>query len=195
MPLATRLLLARKRHADMLISLHADWNSDPRVKGVSVYSQSNYAVNKYAERFLQDAAPKIIHGEDWGESLPSAHGILYDIMQRDTLNRSILLSRSLLREIRLYSPVLDRPHRFADLHLLSAPDLPAVLVEVGFLSNQEDLEKLTSKKWRAGLSRRIVAGVKAYFRQLQAHKAQKSDDRNRKMAYDGINPKALESKE
>lgn len=186
MLLANRLLLARRGQADMLISIHADWNADPKVKGIAVYSQSNYAAEKYARRFLEDSTPKIINGEEWQNSMPSAYDILFDITQRTTLNRSIFLSRTLLKTIRLYTPVLDQPHRFADFHLLSAPDVPSVLLELGFLSNQQDWKKLKSKKWRAGLSKRIARGVRTYFAhlpQLKAQNIRKTHDKNDKKQY------------
>ncbi len=196
MLLKKRLMLVRERHADMLISLHADWNADPKVKGIAVYSQSKYASDKYMQRFLQNERPQIIQGGDWKKAMPSAYGILFDITQRDTLNKSIVLSRALLEEMRLYSPVLDQPHRFADFHLLSAPDLPAVLIEMGFLSNRGDRKKLTSKKWRRGLSRRIVRAVKTYRIRLQQvekvnyqKKNGKKSDKTQKQAYNSLNPK------
>ena len=166
-----RVLMARRLHADLVISLHADWNADPNVKGIAVYSLSNYSADKYARRFMEDDAPQIVGGEEWQDAMTAAHDILFDVTQRQTLGRSIALSRHILKQVRHVTPVLDQPHRFADFHLLSAPELPAVLIELGFLSNAQDRRKLNSAPWRRQICRQIVMGVKNYFAQLAELKA------------------------
>ena len=164
--LKNRVFLARRHHADVLISLHADWNADPKVKGFAVYSLSNRSADKYARVFIENEGAQIIGGEEWGNSLPSAHDILFDLTQRETLGKSIALGRSVLKQVRVFTPLLDQPHRFADLHMLSAPDLPAVLIEAGFLSNRGDMKKLMTKKWRRQLGQRIIKGLQDYFKQV-----------------------------
>ena len=164
--LKDRVFLARRHHADVLISLHADWNADPKVKGFAVYSLSNRSADKYARVFIENEGAQIIGGEEWRNSLPSAHDILFDLTQRETLGKSIALGRSLLKRVRSFTPLLDQPHRFADLHMLSAPDLPAVLLEAGFLSNRGDMKKLMTRKWRRQLGQHIIKGLQDYFKQV-----------------------------
>ncbi len=165
-PLKDRVLLARRYHADALISLHTDWNANQKVKGFAVYSLSNRSADKYARIFIETSSAQIIGGEQWRNSLPSAHDILFDLTQRETLGKSIALGRSVLKQVRGFTPLLDQPHRFADLHMLSAPDLPAVLIEIGFLSNQGDMKKLMRKKWRRQLGRHIIRGLNDYFKKV-----------------------------
>ena len=164
--LKDRVFLARRHHADVLISLHADWNADPKVKGFAVYSLSNRSADKYARVFIENEGAQIIGGEEWRNSLPSAHDILFDLTQRETLGKSIALGRSILKRVRAFTPLLDQPHRFADLHMLSAPDLPAVLIEAGFLSNRGNMRKLMIKKWRRQLGQHIIKGLEDYFKQV-----------------------------
>ncbi len=166
LPLKDRVLFARRHHADALISIHADWNANPQVKGLAVYSLSNRSAGKYARVFIENDGAQIIGGEEWRNSLPSAHDILFDLTQRETLGKSIALGRSILKQVRLHTALLDQPHRFADLRLLSAPDLPAVLIEAGFLSHAGDMNRLMSKKWRRKLSAQIARGLKDYFKQV-----------------------------
>ena len=147
--LKDRVFLARRHHADVLISLHADWNADPKVKGFAVYSLSNRSADKYARVFIENEGAQIIGGEEWRNSLPSAHDILFDLTQRETLGKSIALGRSLLKQVRAFTPLLDQPHRFADLHMLSAPDLPAVLLEAGVFIQSGRYEKADDQKMAA----------------------------------------------
>ena len=166
--LRDRLLMARYLRADMVISLHTDWNADSKVRGFAVYSLSNRSAGQYARAFLEDENAQMIGGEDWQKELPMAKNILFDLTQRENIESSLQLSRHILRQVRDLTPLLDQPHRFAGFHMLSAPDLPSILIELGFLSNETDIKKLISKSWRKRLIGSMIKGIDNYFAQKTA---------------------------
>ena len=111
-------------------------------------------------------------GDNWQRSLnlpgrdPSVDRILLDMTQRATQNRSAQLARTLLGELEEADhPLLRRSHRDAGLAVLLAPDVPAVLLEMGFITNPEDERLLTDNRARRRLMRAVAEGIDRYFRE------------------------------
>ncbi len=90
-------------------------------------------------------------------------GILIDLAQRETKNYSSRFAKSVVDHARNHTPLLDRAHRFAGFAVLKAPDVPSVLIELGFLTNRADERNLTSPKWRTKVSQSFVQAVDRYF--------------------------------
>ncbi|MFN3668480.1 MAG: N-acetylmuramoyl-L-alanine amidase [Brevundimonas sp.] len=158
-----RVAIARQADADLFISLHADAGADPATRGASVYTLSEQGAGRAVREFTR--------GENWHRSLnlpgrdPSVDRILLDMTQRATQNRSAQLARTLLGELEgADHPMLRRSHRDAGLAVLLAPDVPAVLLEMGFITNPEDERLLTDARARRRLMAAVADGIDAYFR-------------------------------
>jgi N-acetylmuramoyl-L-alanine amidase len=159
-----RVAIARQADADLFISLHADAGSDPATRGASVYTLSEQGAGRAVREFTR--------GENWQRSLnlpgrdPSVDRILLDMTQRATQNRSAQLARTLLGELEgADHPLLRRSHRDAGLAVLLAPDVPAVLLEMGFITNPEDERLLNDSRARRRLMRAVAEGIDRYFRE------------------------------
>ncbi|WP_420470975.1 N-acetylmuramoyl-L-alanine amidase family protein [Brevundimonas sp. FT23042] len=157
-----RVAIAREAEADLFISLHADAIADPATRGASVYTLSEQGAGR--------AVRELTRGENWHQSLnlpgrdASVDRILLDMTQRATQNRSAVFARSLLGEIEAADhPLLRRSHRDAGLAVLLAPDVPAVLLEMGYITNPEDERLLTDTRARRRLMRAVAAGIDGYF--------------------------------
>ena len=165
--LRERIAMARAAGADVFISLHADSIRNRKVRGASVYTLSE----KASDREAADLAAKenksdLIAGVDLTGESAEVTNILIDLAQRETMNHSAEFARILVREMRRNTKFLRRSHRFAGFAVLKAPDVPSVLVEMGYLSNSNDVRQLTSVSYRAGLAAAIADGVDAYFASL-----------------------------
>lgn len=161
-----RVAIARQADADLFISLHADAGADPATRGASVYTLSEQGAGRAVREFTR--------GENWQRSLnlpgrdASVDRILLDMTQRATQNRSARLARTLLGELEgADHPLLRRSHRDAGLAVLLAPDVPAVLLEMGFITNPEDERLLNDARARRRLMRAVAGGIDAYFREPQ----------------------------
>jgi len=162
-----RVAIARDAGADLFISLHADAGADPATRGASVYTLSEQGAGRAVREFTR--------GDNWHRELqlpgrdPSVDRILLDMTQRATQNRSAQFARTLLGEIEQADhPLLRRSHRDAGLAVLLAPDVPAVLLEMGFITNAEDERALNDGGHRRRLMRAVVAGIDSYFAELSA---------------------------
>lgn len=159
-----RVSIARQADADLFISLHADAGADPATRGASVYTLSEQGAGRAVREFTR--------GDNWHRSLnlpgrdPSVDRILLDMTQRATQNRSAQLARTLLGELEgADHPLLRRSHRDAGLAVLLAPDVPAVLLEMGFITNPEDERLLNDNGARRRLMRAVAEGIDRYFRE------------------------------
>lgn len=159
-----RVAIARQAGADLFISLHADAGADPATRGASVYTLSEQGAGRAVREFTR--------GENWHRSLnlpgrdPSVDRILLDMTQRATQNRSAQLARTLLGGLEQADhPMLRRSHRDAGLAVLLAPDVPAVLLEMGFITNPEDERLLNDPRARRRLMRAVAEGIDGYFRE------------------------------
>lgn len=162
-----RVQIARDAGAALFISLHADAGSDPALRGASVYTLSEQGAGRAVREFTK--------GEDWQRDLrlpgrdPSVDRILLDMTQRATQNRSAQFARVLLTQLEdAEHPLLRRSHRAAGLAVLLAPDVPAILLEMGFITNPEDERLLTDERDRRRLMRSVAEGIDRYFREPAA---------------------------
>lgn len=162
-----RVQIARDAGADLFISLHADAGADPALRGSSVYTLSEQGAGRAVREFTRN--------DDWQRELrlpgrdASVDRILLDMTQRATQNRSAQFARVLLSGIQdARHPTLNRSHRAAGLAVLLAPDVPAVLLEMGFITNAEDEQTLTDERSRRRLMRTVAESIDRYFRESRA---------------------------
>ncbi|HTW35049.1 MAG TPA: N-acetylmuramoyl-L-alanine amidase [Rhizomicrobium sp.] len=166
-PLRERVNIARGYQADLFISLHADSNPDASVSGASVYTLSESGSDKEAAALARkENQSDVIAGVDLsGENSPVA-SILIDLAQRDTMNRSSRFAEIAVTQLSQATDILPRePHRAAAFVVLKAPDVPAVLIELGYLSNAHDCAQMGTAEWRDATALAIAAAVDRNFGQ------------------------------
>jgi len=164
-PLRQRVSIARANRADLFIALHADSNPDSEVTGTSIYTLNDGRSDREASALAKrENQSDVIAGVDLsGENNPVAP-ILINLAQRDTRNRSSEFATNALKSIGQVTDLLARsPHRSASLAVLVAPDVPAVLIELGYLSNTGDAAQMNSDSWRAKVADAIADAVDAQF--------------------------------
>lgn len=154
-----RVTLARKWGAELFISLHADAAGSASVSGASVYT-----ISARGETRIDREATK----NDWKIAIEDGtperlNGLLEDLVKRETKTRSAEFAELLLPQLQKAGPVLRNTHRNAGFYVLLAPDVPAVLLELGFLTNEADAKRLQSEKGRAAAVEAIAAAIDDYF--------------------------------
>jgi N-acetylmuramoyl-L-alanine amidase len=160
-PLEERVRIARRAGADLFIALHADTaGTNDATRGATVYTLSGHGETRVNE---------VLDGHEWfsraaPRSDPAVKGILLDLTQRTTLNRSNAFAQVLVGRLSEKVDVLPRPHRDASYFVLLAPDVPAVLLEMGFLSSPQDKARLTDPARRDAMMDTVAAAIDDYFR-------------------------------
>ncbi len=160
--LPDRVDFARTNDAALFLSIHADSNPLPSVRGTSVYTLSDKASDSAAARLAQKE--NSVNGLEAEKVTDDVLKILINLAQRDTMNNSVRLAQTLLPALRNRDVgLLRRTHRFGPFWVLTAADVPSVLIEMGFLSNEKDEQLVTSPEWRAKLALGIRDSLDAYF--------------------------------
>ncbi|MEC8539734.1 MAG: N-acetylmuramoyl-L-alanine amidase, partial [Pseudomonadota bacterium] len=162
--LRQRINLAREQKADIFISLHADAAPSAKAHGISVFTLSDTASDKEAELLARNEnKADLIGGPDLAVEDPEAADELLRMFQRESMNQSTFLAGSILRNIRDLPGGDKRGHRFAGFAVLKAPDMPSVLVEMGFITNRKDEANLRRPDYRAKLVERLARAIVAYL--------------------------------
>ena len=166
--LRDRIAIARRHDADLFISLHADSIRRAGIRGLSVYTLSEKASDKEAAE-LADKENKadLIAGVDLSAETPEVTDILIDLAQRETMNESVRFAAELVQELRRVTTLLRRTHRFAGFAVLKAPDIPSVLIEMGFLSNRQDERALRREGYRARIADSVAQAIDRYFERIE----------------------------
>jgi N-acetylmuramoyl-L-alanine amidase len=166
-PLRERVEFAQKKGAGLFLSIHADYfpNQAEKTTGATVYTLSEQASDDEAKELaakenFSDALAGIELPNDSDEVVAN---ILIDLAQRETQNRSTLFARSIVGELASRSALHTRRLRSAGFRVLKAPDVPSVLLELGFLSNPDDEKRLTSEAWRDRIADGVVGSIDGYF--------------------------------
>lgn len=160
--LARREKLARGAKADLFISLHADALAHKAVRGGSVYTLNEKGSERSAQLAKQEGNYRIggFDAAEYGEEIGT---ILFDVAQNRTKTKSSIFAQILLDELTGKTPLLNKSHRTADLRVLLAPDVPAVLFEMAYISNAKDEANLNSPAWRSRTMGAVADAIEAYF--------------------------------
>jgi N-acetylmuramoyl-L-alanine amidase len=162
--LRNRVAKGRAAKGDLFMSLHADSIRKRSVRGASVYTLSEKSSDKEAAALAaKENKADIIAGMDFGHQSKDVANILIDLAQRETMNLSATFASQVIDELARSVRVLRRSHRFAGFAVLKAPDVPSVLVEMGYLSNREDERFLRSSRRRAALVTALTRAINSYF--------------------------------
>ncbi|QGZ95413.1 N-acetylmuramoyl-L-alanine amidase [Terricaulis silvestris] len=165
-PLEQRVQFSRAQNADLFISVHADANHNRETQGASVYTLSERG---------EARAQGMMNAQNWDLDLGDAprqgvtHDILVDLAQRETTNRSAQFAQVVIPRLGEVAPLLRNTHRNAGLFVLLAPDVPAVLIETGFLSNVTDERRLSDPNARERMANAMAGAVDAYFAAPQTY--------------------------
>ncbi|GAC1495164.1 MAG: N-acetylmuramoyl-L-alanine amidase [Bradyrhizobium sp.] len=165
-PLADRVRIARGQSAALFVSIHAD--ALPRhegdAQGATIYTLSDRGSDAEAER-LADAENKAdaIGGVNLTEEPTDVADILIDLAQRETRTFSSRFARTLMGEMKRTVRMHKHPLKSAGFKVLKAPDVPSVLIELGYVSNKDDLEHLVSESWRARTVGAMAQAIDAFF--------------------------------
>lgn len=164
-PLQTRVQIARRAEADLFISLHADAGPNAATRGASVYTLSEKGSERVARKVMSKGSfiDMRLPGAD-----RSVNQILLDLTQRSTRNRSAVFAEGLLEKINGPAVLLRRSHRDAGFVVLLAPDVPAVLLEMGFMTNPEDEAALADPARRRKLMEAVADAIDDWFTRGEA---------------------------
>ena len=167
--LRKRIAIAQAAGARLFISLHADSMRNRRIRGGAVYTLSETASDQEAAALAaKENKADLIAGIDLRDQSPLVAKILIDLRQRLTKNESVIFAKYLIRELGKTTQLLRNNHRFAGFAVLKAPEVPSVLIEMGYLSNASDERLLRRERhqWKVGAA--IVKAVDRYFARQQA---------------------------
>ena len=160
--LPQRTKLARDADADLFISLHADALGRTDVRGASVYTLSEEGAQRSAAEAAEEG-DYLVFDRDLSTRAPAVRSILFDLAQQHTENQSAQFAALLVTKLGGVTPLLNNTHRRGNLKVLLAPDVPAVLLELGFLSNTEDVANLVSAPWRRKTMTAVADAIDSYF--------------------------------
>lgn len=169
LPLRERVRIARAAGADLFLSIHANTHPKRTTNGFSVYTLSNNASDKEAAALAAlENKSDVIGGVDLGDYSDDVQNILIDFAQAKTNELSVKFARgNLVGEIGQRARLLGRPWRSAGFAVLKAPDVPSVLLELGYISNPAEERLLLSPAHREKMSAAIVRAVGNYFAETQ----------------------------
>lgn len=165
-PLGDRVRFARARRAALFISLHADSlpAKEGHAEGATVYTLSERASDaQAAELANSENASDILAGVDLSKEPSDVASILVDLAQRETKTFSVKFARNVVSELRDTARLYKHPIKSAGFVVLKDPDVPSVLIELGYLSSAADRKNLTSSTWRAKTAGALADAVDAFF--------------------------------
>jgi N-acetylmuramoyl-L-alanine amidase len=165
-PLGDRVRFARHRNAQLFISIHADWlpRTEGDAQGASIYTLSETASDATAARLAEaENRADAVGGVDLSREPSDVADILFDLAQRETKTYSHQFAKMLVGEMKQAVRLHQHPLKSAGFKVLRSPDVPSVLVELGYVSNKADLKALLSDEWRNKAAGTIVKAVDAFF--------------------------------
>lgn len=168
--LGERSSIARAIKADLFISIHADSAPADEANGATIYTLSEVASDREARLLAQrENKADIINGVNLGGANREIASILLDLAQRETMTVSTAFANLLKREATGLVPFRQDYHRMAGFVVLKAPDTPSILLEVGYLTNDDDAQRITSDAGKTNIARGLRKAIEIHFaRQLAA---------------------------
>jgi N-acetylmuramoyl-L-alanine amidase len=160
-----RVSIARDANASLFMSIHADiLNEAAGVSGSTVYTAADRASDAEAARIAaRENAADRAPGSETRPADPDVADILFDLKRRETRAYAHIFSRGLVENLRGATKLNNKPERSAGFVVLKAPEFPSVLVELGYLSNEQDVQALESPDWRAKAAAAMVKAIDSFF--------------------------------
>ncbi|MEO1746223.1 MAG: N-acetylmuramoyl-L-alanine amidase, partial [Pseudomonadota bacterium] len=176
LPLNDRVRFGRQKNASLFVSLHADSVRQSYVRGATVYTISDKASDAIAAQLAaSENASDSIAGIEYAGEVAEVEDILVDLARRETLGFSVQFARLAIGHIAEVARTNKNPHRYAGFRVLRAPDVPSVLVELGYLSNAEDEKLLRQAQWRQNMAVELSEAI-AEFAILSGREVALSSD-------------------
>jgi N-acetylmuramoyl-L-alanine amidase len=158
-----RVRIAREHEADLFLSIHADTIRLKGIRGATVYTVSDKASDAQAQALAdRENLSDQLAGVSVEEEDQQVADILIDLIKRETHSFSMRFARSLVGELKTTVSLINNPHRFAGFKVLRAPDVPSVLLELGYLSNSKDEEQLKNAEWRGKAVASIAKAIEIF---------------------------------
>ncbi len=169
--LRNRRNIAKKNNSDLFISLHVDSLKKKTTRGTSIYTLSEKASDSITAKLAErENKVDLIAGVNLQDVDNEVASILLDLSRRETKNSSSLFAESYIKTVRKNGHrVLRRPHRHAGFAVLKSTDIPSVLIELGFLSNVNDVKLLTNKKTRLRLLVSLAEAIEVYVNKRRSY--------------------------
>ena len=165
-PLVDRVRMARIRQAALFVSIHADAlrQGEGQAQGATVYTLSETASDAEAARLAENEnRADVIAGIDLSHEPNDVADILIDLAQRETKVFSAQFAKAVVSNVRKVARVHKHPLKSAGFKVLKAPDVPSVLIELGYVSSKSDLKQLTSNTWQARAAGAMVQAIDGFF--------------------------------
>jgi N-acetylmuramoyl-L-alanine amidase len=165
-PLDDRVRIARNQSAALFVSIHADAlpRGEGDAQGATIYTLSDKASDAEAERLAEaENRADAIGGINLTEEPTDVADILIDLVRRETRTFSSRFARLLMNDMKSATPLHKRPLKSAGFRVLKAPDVPSVLVELGYTSNKGDMGNLISESWRIHTAEAMARAVDAFL--------------------------------
>ena len=157
--------LARKRQADLFVSIHADAFKRKEARGASVYALSTRGATSTAARYLaqRENNADLVGGVTLSDKDDVLAGVLADLSMTSTLDNSLQLGGNVLRNMDRIAKLHKKGVEQAGFAVLKSPDIPSILVETGFISNPGEAKLLASRSYQKKMARAIHAGIREWF--------------------------------
>jgi N-acetylmuramoyl-L-alanine amidase len=164
MRLRARVDVARRAQADLFIAVHADSLRIGEAHGATVYTLSEKASDRAAaELAARENRADLIAGVNLAEESDEVKAALIDLAQHETKKHSVYFARTLIKSLKQVTSLAGNPHRFAGFKVLKAPDVPSILLELGYLTSRADEKRLLSAAWRSSTALAVSKAVAKYF--------------------------------
>lgn len=166
-PLRGRIQKAHEANADLFISIHADSAKNKSAKGLSIYTISEKASDKEAAALAErENKADILFGMDLADYQPEVGNILIDFAKKYAMDQSSIYADYVVDEMKKEVNLRQNAHRFAGFVVLKSPNIPSVLLEMGYLSNPQEDKLLQKESYRKKLGTALVKAVDTYFKKL-----------------------------
>ena len=171
--LRKRSSMARRKRADMFISVHADGFKDPRARGASVYALSTRGATSETAKILanKENLSDLAGGVSLADKDDLLAEVLLDLSMSSTINESISFGREVLAELKKIGKIHSNRVEQAGFVVLKSPDVPSILVETAYITNPSEEKLLRSKKHQQRIAQAILSGVKRYIAKSPAYYA------------------------
>jgi N-acetylmuramoyl-L-alanine amidase len=169
MTLNDRVAFTRRAKADLFIAIHADTVRGKTASGTTIYTLSDTASDEEAAALAhKENRVDAIAGVNLSEQVGEVADILIELVQRESKNHANLFSRKALEELKGITTMTGKPLRSAGFVVLKSPDVPSVLIELGYLSSRDDEKKLKDPKWREKMAEALSKSIHSHFAGLDA---------------------------
>ena len=166
-PLRGRIKKAHEANGDLFISIHADSAKNKSAKGLSIYTISETASDKEAAALAErENKADILFGMDLSDYQPEVGNILIDIAKKYAMDQSSIYADEVVAQMKKEVNLREKAHRFAGFVVLKSPNIPSVLLEMGYLSNPQEDKLLQKESYRKKLGTALANAVDSYFKKL-----------------------------